>query len=59
MFTVLHAAGSDGLATEAWYAGARKAGLGVKRAADLYDFREALRRKGLVHGDDDRWFAAR
>jgi AAA domain len=57
MFSVLHAAGGSGLTTEQWNEGARQAGLG-KRKADLYDFRGALKSKGIVNQYGDRWTAA-
>jgi hypothetical protein len=58
MFSILHAAGAAGLTTEQWYDRAREAGLGVKRKADLYDLREALRAKKLVRCYGDRWTVA-
>jgi hypothetical protein len=58
MFAVLHAAGAAGLSTEQWNGKAREAGIGRSRRADLYDFREALRTKGIVRQYGDRWTAA-
>jgi RecA-family ATPase len=55
MFSILHGAGSSGLSTEQWNEGARQAGLGGTRKADLYDFRAALKSKGVVHQYGDRW----
>ncbi len=55
MFTLLHSAGSAGLTTADWNERARDAGLGVKRKADLVDFREALKSKGRVRQYGDRW----
>ena len=59
MFTILHGAGTAGLTVEQWNEKARTEGLGTKRKADLYDFREALRRKRLVREYDGRWTAER
>ena len=59
MFTILHSAGSAGLTVDRWNEKARSAGLGNNRKADLFDFREALRRKQLVHEYDGRWHADR
>lgn len=58
MFAVLQAAGLSGLTTEQWNAHAREAGLGVNRKADLFDFRGALKAKGLVRQYGDRWTVA-
>jgi hypothetical protein len=55
MFSIVHAAGSKGLTTESLNEKAREAGLGGKRKADLYDLREALKRKHLLHFLDDKW----
>jgi hypothetical protein len=57
MFSILHRAGPAGLTVEQWNAQARDAGLG-HRKADLYDFREALKSKGLVRNYGERWTAA-
>jgi len=57
MFRILHAAGSSGLTTGQWNEKAREAGLGTSRKADLYDFREALRAKGIVREFGERWTA--
>lgn len=54
MFSVLHEAGLGGLTTEQWNERAREAGLGHGRRADLYDFREVLRGKGVVRQYGDR-----
>ena len=58
MFSMLHAARSSGLTTEEWNSQARNAGLGQSRKADLYDFREALKSKGMVRQYGDRWTVA-
>jgi AAA domain len=55
MFSVLHGSGSSGLTAEQWNDGARQAGLGISRKADLYDFRAALKSKGFVRQYGDRW----
>jgi hypothetical protein len=55
MFSLLHSAGSAGLTTGEWNELARDAGLGVKRKADLVDFREALKSKGRIRQYGDRW----
>src|SRR5262245_49529460 len=55
MFSILHGAGPGGLTTERWNELARNEGLGIKRKADLYDFREALKSKQLVRQYGDRW----
>jgi hypothetical protein len=59
MFSILYDAGSHGLAVEEWNKAAREAGLGIKRKADLHDFRSALKAKKLVHESNERWFAKR
>jgi hypothetical protein len=58
MFSLLHAAGQTGLTTDEWNEQARAQGIGVKRRADLYDFRESLKAKGLVRPYADRWNVA-
>lgn len=55
MYSILHTAGAAGLMTEDWYAKTKAAGVGTKRHADLYDIREALRGKHLVHEFGGRW----
>lgn len=55
MFAILHEAGSGGLSTEDWYERCREAGLGVKRRADLTDFRMALKGKGLIYQGMNGW----
>ncbi len=58
MFSILHAAGQTGLTTGEWNERARGVGIGVKRGADHYDLREALKAKDLVRLFNDRWTAA-
>jgi len=55
MFSLLQCAGASGLTTERWYEMARNEGIGVKRKADLYDIREAIKSRGLVRQYGDRW----
>ena len=55
MFSLLHAVDQTGLTTEEWNERARAEGVGVKRRADLYDFRESLKAKNLVRLYADRW----
>jgi len=58
MLSLLHAAGPGGLTTEQWNERARNEGVGVKRKADLYDIRAALKAKGLVRQYGERWSVA-
>jgi hypothetical protein len=55
MYGLLHSAGQAGLTTEEWYEKTRGVGIGAKRHADLYDIREALKAKRLVHEYAGRW----
>jgi hypothetical protein len=55
MFSLLHAAGQIGLTTDEWNARARTEGIGVKRRADLVDYRLTLKSKNLVREYADRW----
>ena len=55
MSAILHAAGAGGLDTETWNDRARREGVGVKRKADLYDIREALKSKNTVREFNGRW----
>jgi RecA-family ATPase len=59
MFTVLHKAGNIGMTVDEWNASARQAGLAANRKADLFDFRNALEGKKLVHHSGGRWYADR
>jgi hypothetical protein len=58
MFGLLQGAGRRGLTTEEWNERARETGLGVKRKADLYDLREALKSKNLIRQYGERWTVA-
>jgi hypothetical protein len=58
MFSILNSAGQSGLITEQWNEKARAVDIGVKRKADLYDIREALKCKGLIRQYGDRWNVA-
>jgi hypothetical protein len=53
MFSILHSA--KRLSTTDWNTKAKEVGLGIKRPADLYDFREALKARGLVTQLGDQW----
>ena len=55
MYSLLRAAGLAGLSQEDWYEKAKELGIGIKRHADLYDIREALKAKRLVHEYGGRW----
>lgn len=57
MLTILQKAGATGLSTEDWNDRARDAGLAIKRKADLFDFRAALQKKGLIFLGERGWFA--
>jgi hypothetical protein len=59
MFSILHEAGASGLTTEEWYERARKEGLGVRRPADLYDFRRNLKAKKLARAVAGKWVVDR
>jgi hypothetical protein len=54
MFSILHAAKRP-LSQDEWNERAKAVGIGVKRHADLYDLREALKAKGLVLQLGDQW----
>ena len=51
--------GPSGATVEEWNAAARLEGLGVKRKADLRDFRKALKDKQRVHTTADRWYVTK
>ena len=51
--------GPGGTTVEDWNVAARQEGLGVKRKADLRDFRKALKDKQLVHTTGDRWYVTK
>lgn len=55
VYSLLHDAGAAGLMLDEWNAKARDAGLGTTRKADLYDYRGALKAKGLVKEYCGRW----
>lgn len=56
MLTVLGEAGPDGLTVDEWNEKAREVGIGTKRKATLYDIRNKLKDKKLVHSTMDRWY---
>jgi hypothetical protein len=58
MFSLLQTAGAAGLTTEEWNERAREAGIGIKRKADLYDFRASLKAKQIIRQYGDRWSVA-
>lgn len=51
--------GPGGATVEEWNDAARQEGLGVKRKADLSDFRRGLKDKRLVHTTNDRWYVTK
>jgi hypothetical protein len=55
MFMILHGAGRSGLLTEEWNELGKKAGVGIRRRADLTDAQNGLKTKGLVRVFNDRW----
>jgi hypothetical protein len=55
MFMILHTAGRNGMLTAEWDEQGRKASIGTKRRADLYDARMGLKTKRLVREFNDRW----
>lgn len=59
MLSIIKDAGKDGLTVQEWNERARDVGVGLGRKADLYDNREVLRKRRLVHHapTTDRWFA--
>ena len=56
MLTILQEAGPEGLTSEEWNEQAREIGLYQKQKQRLYDTRQALKAKGLVHGSAGRWY---
>jgi hypothetical protein len=56
MYTLLRSAGQAGLNVEEWNKRAKDIGIGIKRPADLYDFRDQLMAKQLVYESGGRWF---
>ena len=59
MLGLLDDFGPGGATVEEWNAAARQEGLGVKRKADLRDFRKALKDKRTVHTTNDRWYVTK
>ena len=59
MLGLLDDFGRHGATVEEWNAAARQEGMGVKRKADLHDFRKALKDKGLAHTTMDRWYVTK
>ena len=58
MLSILIAAGKGGLSVEDWNERAKAEGVGLKRKADLYDLRDALRSKKLVYQYNERWYVS-
>jgi hypothetical protein len=58
MLALLQNAEPNGLTTDDWNARARAEGIGVKRRADLVDYRLALKAKNMVREYADRWHVA-
>ena len=56
MLTILQQAGPAGLIVEEWNEQAREIGLYPKQKQRLYDLRQALKDKRLVHTCGGRWF---
>ena len=56
MLTILQEAGPAGLSVEEWNEQAREIGLYPKQKQRLYDLRQVLKHKRLVHTCGDRWF---
>lgn len=59
MLGLLDDFGPGGATIEDWNVSARQEGLGVRRKADLRDFRKALKDKSLIHTTNDRWYITR
>ncbi len=59
MLGLLDDFGPGGATVEEWNNAARQESLGVKRKADLRDFRKALKDKQQVHTTSDRWYVTR
>jgi hypothetical protein len=57
MLAMLNSVKSGGLTVEDWNELARAEGIGLKRKADLYDIRKALKDRDLVYEDEGRWYA--
>jgi len=56
MLTLLSTAGPNGLTVEEWNAKGKEQGIGLKRHATLYDIRQALKDRKLVHEYAERWY---
>jgi AAA domain len=56
MLAILNDAGKGGMTIEEWNEQAKIAGLGKRRHADLWDFRKALKARGLAYEYDGRWY---
>jgi len=59
MLGLLDDFGKGGATVEDWNTAARQEGLGVRRKADLSDFRRGLKDKKKVHTTNDRWYVTR
>ena len=58
MLDILLSAGQRGLSTEEWNERAKEAGLGLRRAAKLYDLKSSLLKKGMVRQFGEAWTVA-
>jgi hypothetical protein len=58
MLSILQDAGKEGLLLSEWNDKAKRLGLGVRRAATLYDTQKVLKDAKLVHSYADRWYAS-
>ena len=56
MLTLLGQGGKDGLTLEEWNAKAKEQGIGTTRRATLFDIRQHLKDRKLVHEYADRWY---
>ncbi len=59
MLGLLDDFGPGGATVEDWNIAAREVDLGVKRKADLRDFRKALKDKKRIHTTADRWYVTK
>ena len=53
---ILRDGGTAGLATDEWMAKAKAEGIAVKRKADFFDARRAIKDRKLIHTYGDRWY---
>jgi len=53
---ILKEGGAAGLATDEWMSKGKAEGIAVKRKADFFDARRALKDRKLVHTYGDRWY---